>query len=201
MRVKDVIRLSVLLMLIGRAMWSGPVPLGFVEGHVKIFPLSDVNLSDDSGTPNSENAQPYFEYRLIVRSREGKKEITQVAVNRNGNYRIELPPGDYFLDVQGPESRPARVKPRPFTVVSKPDGAGGHGYRYGNPIAGAVESIPLPFNHACAFACSKSSLRRRPNVAGRVPVFCRRTHCTNCTQGRRASGLSDKQASSLLRFL
>jgi len=39
-------------------------------------------------------------------------------VNRNGNYRIELPPGDYFLDVQGPESRPARVKPRPFTVVS-----------------------------------------------------------------------------------
>jgi len=39
-------------------------------------------------------------------------------VNRNGNYRIELPPGDYILDVQGPESRPGRVKPRPFTVLS-----------------------------------------------------------------------------------
>ena len=73
MRVKDVIRLSVLLMLIGRAMWSGPVPLGFVEGHVKIFPLSDVNLSDDTGAPDSGSAQPYFEYRLVVRSREEKK--------------------------------------------------------------------------------------------------------------------------------
>ena len=118
MFVKDVIRLCVLLMLIGRVVWSGPMPPGFVEGHVKIFPLSDVNLSDDTGAPNSGNAQPYFEYRLIVRSREGKKEITQVTVNRNGNYRIELPPGDYILDVLGPESRPARAKPRPFTVVS-----------------------------------------------------------------------------------
>ena len=118
MRVKDVIRLSVLLMLIGRAMWSGPVPLGFVEGHVKIFPLSDVNLSDDTGAPDSGSAQPYFEYRLVVRSREEKKEIMQVTVNGNGNYRIELPPGDYILNVQGPESRPARTKPRPFTVIS-----------------------------------------------------------------------------------
>ena len=118
MFVKDVVRLSVLLMLIGSTMWSDPVPPGFVEGHVKIFPLSDVNLSDDTGAPTSGNAQPYFEYRLIVRSREGKKEIAQVTVNRNGNYRIELPPGDYILDVLGPESRPARAKPRPFTVVS-----------------------------------------------------------------------------------
>ena len=119
MFVKDVIRLFVLLVLIGRAGWSGLVPSGFVEGHVKIFPLSDANLSDDTGAPNSGNAQPYFEYRLIVRSREGKKEITPVTVNKKGNYRVELPPGDYILDVLGPESRPAaRVKPRPFTVVS-----------------------------------------------------------------------------------
>jgi len=119
MFVRDVIRLSVLLMLISGTMWSGPEPPGFVEGHLKIFPLSDVNLSDDTGAPNSGNAQPYFEYRLIVRSREGKKEITPVTVNKKGNYRIELPPGDYILDVLGPESRPAaRVKPRPFTVVS-----------------------------------------------------------------------------------
>ena len=117
MFVRDVIRLSVLLTLISGTMWSGPEP-GFVEGHVKIFPLSDVNLYDDTGAPNPGNAQPYFEYRLIVRSRQGKKEITQVTVNRNGNYRIELPPGDYILDVLGAESRPARVKPQPFTVVS-----------------------------------------------------------------------------------
>ena len=95
-----------------------PAAQGVVEGHMRIFPLSDVNLADDGGAPNSGNAQPYFQYRLIVRSREGKKEITQVSVNQSGNYRIELPPGDYVLDVLGPESRPARTKPRPFTVVS-----------------------------------------------------------------------------------
>src|SRR5207249_10262041 len=97
MRVKDVIRLSVLLMLIGRAMWSGPVPLGFVGGHVKIFPLSDVNLSDDSGAPNSESAQPYVEYGLIVRSLEGSTLITHVSVNRSGHYRLEIPPADTLL--------------------------------------------------------------------------------------------------------
>jgi hypothetical protein len=118
MFAKDVIRLCVLLLLIGSSAWSGPIPPGFVEGHVKIFPLSDVNLADDTDAPNSGNPQPYSEYPLIIRSREGKKEITQVTVNRNGNYRIELPPGDYILDVQGPESKPVRVKPRPFTVVS-----------------------------------------------------------------------------------
>ena len=118
MFVRDVIRLSVLLMLISGTMWSGPEPPGFVEGHVKIFPLSDVNLADDANPANAPTEQPYSEYSLIIRSRDGKKEITQVTVNRNGNYRIELPPGDYILDVQGPESKPARAKPRPFTVVS-----------------------------------------------------------------------------------
>ena len=88
MFVRDVIRLSVLLMLISGTMWSGPEPPGFVEGHVKIFPLSDVNLSDDTGAPNSGNAQPYFEYRLIVRSREGKKEITPVTVNKKGTIAL-----------------------------------------------------------------------------------------------------------------
>ena len=118
MFVKNVMTGCVLLMLIGSAAWSDPVPPGFVEGHVKIFPLSDVNLADDANPANAPTEQPYSEYSLIIRSRDGKKEITQVTVNRNGNYRIELPPGDYILDVQGPESRPARVKPRPFTVVS-----------------------------------------------------------------------------------
>ena len=83
---------------------------------MKIFPLSDVNLADDATAAKAE--PPYSEYPLIIRSREGKKEITQVTVNRDGNYRVELPPGDYILDVQGSESRPARIKPRPFTVVS-----------------------------------------------------------------------------------
>ena len=95
---------------------GNPAPQGVVEGHMKIFPLSDVNLADDATAAKAE--PPYSEYPLIIRSREGKKELTQVTVNRDGNYRVELPPGDYILDVQGSESRSARIKPRPFTVVS-----------------------------------------------------------------------------------
>ena len=95
---------------------GNPAPQGVVEGHMKIFPLSDVNLADDATAAKAE--PPYSEYPLIIRSREGKKEVTQVTVNRDGNYRVELPPGDYILDVQGSESRSARIKPRPFTVVS-----------------------------------------------------------------------------------
>jgi hypothetical protein len=116
--VNNVITGCVLLMLIGSAASSDAVPPGFLEGHVKIFPLSDVNLADDATAAKAETEQPYSEYPLIIRSRDRKKEITQVTVNRNGNYRVELPPGDYVLDVQGPESKPVRVKPRPFTVVS-----------------------------------------------------------------------------------
>ena len=118
MFVKTVVRVCVIPMLIGIAALSGPVPTGFVEGHVKIFPPRDVNLADDAKLPNAENDQLYSEYPLIIRSRDGKKDITQVTLNRNGNYRVELPPGDYVLDVQRPEPGHVRAKSQPFTVVS-----------------------------------------------------------------------------------
>jgi len=116
--VKNVIRACVLSTLIAIAALSGPVSSGFLEGHVKIFPLRDVNLADDAKLPNAENNQPYSEYPLIIRSGDGKKEITQMTVNREGNYRVELPPGDYVLDVQRPEPGHVRAALRPFTVVS-----------------------------------------------------------------------------------
>jgi len=118
MFLKNMIRGWVLLMLVAGAVLSDPVPPGVVEGHVKIFPLSDVNLADDGGRTNTAMAERYAQYPLVILARDGKKEITKVTVNRDGNYRIELPPGDYILDVRGPESKPRRVKPRPFTVVS-----------------------------------------------------------------------------------
>ena len=117
MFVKNVVRVCAVSMLIATVALGGPPP-GFVEGHVKIFPLGDVNLADDARLPNAQNDQPYSEYPLIIRSRDGKKEITQVTVNRNGNYRVELPPGDYVLDVQRPEPGHVRARSRPFTVVS-----------------------------------------------------------------------------------
>src|SRR5262249_2500650 len=47
-----------------------------------------------------------------------KKEITQVTADKDGNYRVTLPPGDYILDV--PRRKPGfvRATPQPFTIVS-----------------------------------------------------------------------------------
>ena len=117
MFLKNVICGWILVMLIGSAVLSDPVPPGFVEGHVKIFPLSDVNLKDDGNPAKTITEAPYAEYPLLVLTRDGKKEITRVTADRNGNYRVELPPGDYILDVGA--RTPKRPKPRPFTVVSR----------------------------------------------------------------------------------
>jgi hypothetical protein len=54
----------------------------------------------------------------VVLTRDGKKEITRVTADHNGNYRTSLPPGDYVLDVQGRTPKRVRATPQPFTVVS-----------------------------------------------------------------------------------
>jgi len=62
---------------------------------------------------------PYAEYLLLVLTRDGRRAITRVTADRDGKYRVALPPGDYVLDVQG--RRPKghlRAKPQPFTIVS-----------------------------------------------------------------------------------
>jgi hypothetical protein len=63
-----------------------------------------VELAD--GNALAVTAETYTEYPLIIFSQDGKKEIAWVTADENGNYRVELPPGDYVLDVQG------RARPR-----------------------------------------------------------------------------------------
>jgi hypothetical protein len=116
MLIKSTIVGCVVLMLIVSVAQNDPVPPGFLEGHVKIFPLGDANLADDGKVAAPGSEAPYPEYPLVVLTRDGKKEITRVTPDRNGNYRVELPPGDYILDVAVHTRK--RSKPRPFTVVS-----------------------------------------------------------------------------------
>ena len=71
MFVKNGIRGCVLLVLIGSAGLSDPVPPGFVEGHVKIFPLSDVNLADNGIGARMGAEAPY----------EKSKPLTIEAIN------------------------------------------------------------------------------------------------------------------------
>jgi len=91
-------------------------PPGFVEGHLRIISLKEVELAD--GNAPAITAESYAKYPLIILSQDGKKEIARVTANGNGNYHTALPPGDYVLDVQGRARGHVRAKPQRFTVVS-----------------------------------------------------------------------------------
>ena len=105
-----------LLVLVGTESINA-APQGFLEGHLKIVSLREVERSDEM--PRSEvTAETYAEYPLIILSQKEQKEIAHVTADENGNYRAPLPPGAYILDVQGRVPKGLRAKPQPFTVVS-----------------------------------------------------------------------------------
>ncbi len=92
-------------------------PPGFVEGHLRIVSIKEVELAGDN-VPTKATAQNYDEYPLVILSRDGKTEVARLTGDGNGNYRVALPPGDYLLDVQDRARRHVRAKPRSFTVGS-----------------------------------------------------------------------------------
>jgi len=95
---------------------SGNAAPGFLEGHLKIVALKEVELAEES--PAKVTVENYAEYPLIIRSEAGQKEIARVTADKDGSYRVSLPPGDYVLDVQGRAPGHVRAKPQPFTIVS-----------------------------------------------------------------------------------
>ena len=112
---KHPIAIALFLTLIGGAAAIDPVR-GVLEGHLKIISPKTVDLADGSSvTPTIDD---YVEYPLIVFSADGKKEIARVTPDKNGNYRLTLPPGDYVLDVHGRAPGRVRAKPHGFRVIS-----------------------------------------------------------------------------------
>jgi hypothetical protein len=105
----------IFLLLAGSALINA-APAGFMEGHLKIASLQEVELAD--GNTPTPSAEAYTEYPLIILSQDRKKEIARVTADEKGNYHVALPPGDYVLDVQGRAPGRVRAKPQQFTVVS-----------------------------------------------------------------------------------
>jgi hypothetical protein len=95
---------------------SHAVQPGFLEGHLKIVSPKPVELAE--GNAPTVTAETYAEYPLIVFSRDAHKEVARFAADRDGNYRVALPPGDYILDVQGRAPGHVRAKPQHFRVLS-----------------------------------------------------------------------------------
>jgi hypothetical protein len=104
------------LLLLSCTRAGDAVQPGFLEGHLKIVSLKEVELA--GANPSKGTSENYAEYPLIILSNAGQKEVARITAGRDGNYRVSLPPGDYVLDVQGRASKHVRAKPQPFTVVS-----------------------------------------------------------------------------------
>ena len=104
------------LVLVGiSSVWAAAQ--GFVEGHLKIISLKEVELAEENPSPEG-TGENYTLYLLIVRTADGQKEVTQIVADPNGNYRLELPAGNYILDVARRTPTRLRATPQAFTVVS-----------------------------------------------------------------------------------
>jgi len=114
--LKYPIAVCIFLILLGTASSSNAAPQGFLEGQLKILSRSPVKLADDNTA--AMTARNYADYPLIILTGDETKQIARITADKDGNYRVALPPGDYILDVQRHESGNLRAKPQPFTIVA-----------------------------------------------------------------------------------
>jgi hypothetical protein len=103
-------------MVIGSAPSSDSAERGVLEGHLTITSLKQVERDDAS--PSKEAAVDYAAYPLLILSKDGKTTIREFAADKDGNYRVSLPSGDYVLDAKGRAPRRVRAKRKAFTVIS-----------------------------------------------------------------------------------
>jgi hypothetical protein len=89
---------------------------GFLEGHLKIASLKSVERGDAG--PSKGTAVDYTAQPLLILSKDGKTKVREVTADRDGNYRVSLPAGDYVLDAKGRAPKRVRARPKTFTIVS-----------------------------------------------------------------------------------
>lgn len=75
---------------------------GTISGHVKIGPISPVQrVGEEEVVP----PEMYKEYKIVLISGDGKKEIGRYKIDGKGNYKIVVPAGDYRIIWDGPAGR------------------------------------------------------------------------------------------------
>ena len=86
---------------------------------MKIVSGKPVQLDDEDTAPKTPTiaAGNYADYPLIVLTQRERKKVTRIIADKGGNYRVELAPGDYILDVEGRVSRRLHVRAQPFKIV------------------------------------------------------------------------------------
>ena len=107
---------GIFLIPLGGVRAGDAVAPGFLEGHLKIVSPNPVEVAEASAAKGA--TVDYAEYPLVILSSAGHKEVARVTADKDGNYRVALPPGDYVLDAKGRAPGHVRAKALSFTVVS-----------------------------------------------------------------------------------
>ncbi len=70
---------------------------GILQGKVIIGPLTPVV---QEGVPEpTPDASVYAARQIVIFSQDGNKEIAKVPIQPDGSYSIELPIGEYLVDI------------------------------------------------------------------------------------------------------
>jgi len=76
---------------------AGTVESGVLAGHVTIGPLTPVQ---QEGVPNPTPApEVYAARQVVVFGERGRREVLQIEIQPNGEYRAALPAGRYRVDI------------------------------------------------------------------------------------------------------
>ena len=76
---------------------SASLETGILEGHVTIGPLTPIV---QQGAPEPTLAlEVYATRQIIIFSKDGTTELDRVQIGADGNYRLELAPGSYVVDI------------------------------------------------------------------------------------------------------
>ena len=114
--LKYPIAACIFFVLVGTASINA-TPQGFLEGQLKIISRRPVALADENTAPMT--ARNYADYPLIILTRDETKQIARIIADRDGNYRVALPPGDYILAVQREESAERSAQNRNHSRLSR----------------------------------------------------------------------------------
>ncbi len=73
-----------------------PVKVGYVTGHITIGPFCPVEIE---GHPCATPREAYSSRKVVVYGSDQVTEIKRVSIDTEGNYKVTIAPGTYWLQV------------------------------------------------------------------------------------------------------
>jgi len=114
--VKRYIVWIMMLGLLAGCAWLplAPKEFGVLQGHVTIGPLSPV---EQAGQPSPTPApEVYAARQIVVYKADGKTEAARVRIDPHGDFSVELPQGEYVIDINRAGVDSAKGLPVKITI-------------------------------------------------------------------------------------